>query len=466
MRSVLFLGLVVLAAVGCTARNPRSCSDGICTDPAFPFCDVDGAFGENVETCVAVDCAPGEVAACRSDQAIRCNATGTDFDLVQCELGCDAATGGCKGCSSDEQCNNPSPVCETTTNTCRTCVVDDECASRVCDIDTGRCLAETEVVYAAPTGADAGPCSLAMPCSLTEASAVASANLPRSTVRLLPGVYGTPLVITGSTITLIGVGATHQVAPGTKSLDVGDNAHLTVRGLTFELPPGGNLPEGILCNGTPNTPSVSLRGLAIRSSQSIRFASCALTMRDVSVQLASGNFNVETLDADRVRFQGTATPRNLTGGKNIRIVNSLFDNMAFTFGGGSLSFAFNTVFINGTFSPVVTCNSTGTTSALIENNVLLKIGSQGVQDALQTQGTICTANRNVLSPQITTIPGNNVVMDPLLLDPVNHDFHLQNVSPAIDSALPSTGLEVSADFERVARPQGLGFDIGAFERTP
>ena len=75
------------------------------------------------------------------------------------------------------------------------------------------------------------------------------------------------------------------------------------------------MPEGILCNGTPNTPSVSLRGLTIKSSQSLRFTSCALTMRDVSVELAAGNFNVGTLDADRVRFQGTTTPRNLTGGE-------------------------------------------------------------------------------------------------------------------------------------------------------
>lgn len=466
----VLVGLVFGLVTGCTKPNPRSCIDGTCTDPAFPFCDVDGTFGDTTDTCVAVDCRPGEVAACRDDLAIRCNATGNDYDLVQCELGCDAATGGCKGCSSDDQCNNPSPVCEMTTNTCRPCAVDDECASRVCDVDTGACLADSQIAYASPTSGAADPCTLAMPCSLTEAVVIASGNASRSTVRMLPGVYSAPLMITNATISLVGVGATHQVAPGTRSLEIGDGASVSVRGLTIDMPAGGAISEGLLCNGTPNAAALSLRDLAITASQSITVARCSLNLRDVDVDFASGaNLSRSTaptaLDAERVRFAGTMNPQIVTAGGDVRVVNSVFDNMAFNFEGGTLAFAFNTVFINGTGSFVMNCNSDGVNPALIENNVLHKIGTTGVQNALQTQGTTCTANHNVLSPQNTSIPGNNIVMNPMMVDPTNHDFHLQSGSPAIDVAVPSTDLQPDDDFERISRPQGLGFDIGAFERA-
>jgi len=86
-----------LWAAGCTTvSNPRSCADGFCHDPALPFCDVDGTIaGGQRLTCIAVECTPLELAACRGDEAIVCNATGDDYDVTHCEGGCDAGTGGC-----------------------------------------------------------------------------------------------------------------------------------------------------------------------------------------------------------------------------------------------------------------------------------------------------------------------------------------------------------------------------------
>jgi hypothetical protein len=94
--------VVVALMVGCTSKNPRDCSDGTCTDPAFPFCDIEGNFGDTTKTCVAVDCTPGMFASCRGDTAITCNSAGTDFDLIQCERGCDEASGGCRLCDPNE----------------------------------------------------------------------------------------------------------------------------------------------------------------------------------------------------------------------------------------------------------------------------------------------------------------------------------------------------------------------------
>jgi hypothetical protein len=50
----------------------------------------------------------------------------------------------------------------------------------------------------------------------------------------------------------------------------------------------------------------------------------------------------------------------------------------------------------------------------------------------------------------------------IFVDPAASDLHLSSLSPAIDS-----GTSVDAppeDFDGRARPQGAGYDIGAYER--
>src|SRR5262245_4491356 len=93
--------LGVVAGTGCgslTKPNPLSCLDGYCSDQAHPFCDVDGAFSGTPGLCLAVDCRPLAFEACRGDDAIVCNASGDDYDITHCELGCGDAAGGCMQC--------------------------------------------------------------------------------------------------------------------------------------------------------------------------------------------------------------------------------------------------------------------------------------------------------------------------------------------------------------------------------
>ena len=205
------VALVGLVLGACTSPNPRSCSDGTCTDPALPFCDVDGAIAGSPQTCIAVTCTPEEFKGCRGDQAIKCNATGNDFDLVQCQLGCDAAAGGCVACTSDDQCDNPSPICDLGAGECRTCRSDDECASKVCDTSSGACLAEASIVYATPTGVDSGPCTQAAPCSLDRAVAVATTAVAPPTLRMLPGTFVSPLDVHTPTPTPLSIVATAAI---------------------------------------------------------------------------------------------------------------------------------------------------------------------------------------------------------------------------------------------------------------
>jgi hypothetical protein len=90
----------LLCLVGCTKKNPAAvCHDGTCIDPAYPYCDVDGTVGGEPGTCIAVSCSPNQFAACRgTDTALQCNASGGNYDVVQCPLGCDKAAGGCRLC--------------------------------------------------------------------------------------------------------------------------------------------------------------------------------------------------------------------------------------------------------------------------------------------------------------------------------------------------------------------------------
>ncbi|MFH1740497.1 MAG: right-handed parallel beta-helix repeat-containing protein [bacterium] len=60
------------------------------------------------------------------------------------------------------------------------------------------------------------------------------------------------------------------------------------------------------------------------------------------------------------------------------------------------------------------------------------------------------------------LPGEgNIVADPMFVDPENGDYRLQRGSPAVDSGSPV--ITVTDDFDGTVRPQGNGFDMGAYE---
>lgn len=93
MTALRAMMLTSLCLVGCTRPNEASCVDDFCNNPALPFCDVDGTIGGDENTCIAVDCEPGTFVACRGDEAITCRASGVDYDVASCPLGCDDTIG-------------------------------------------------------------------------------------------------------------------------------------------------------------------------------------------------------------------------------------------------------------------------------------------------------------------------------------------------------------------------------------
>jgi hypothetical protein len=88
---------------GCTKSNPaKSCDDGTCSDPAYPICDVTGAIAGEAGSCVSAACTADKFVECRGDVEVRCNPEGSNYNLVTCERGCDAAADGCRLCDPGE----------------------------------------------------------------------------------------------------------------------------------------------------------------------------------------------------------------------------------------------------------------------------------------------------------------------------------------------------------------------------
>lgn len=100
-------------------------------------------------------------------------------------------------------------------------------------------------------------------------------------------------------------------------------------------------------------------------------------------------------------------------------------------------------------------------SATFHNNIITNYDT-GLVTA--ESGTI-TAEHNLFFSNTTNesgdiISSNNLEADPRFVDPTNGDFHLSEGSLAVDNGLD---VGVTVDLDGGVRPQGQGFDIGAYE---
>ena len=124
-------------------------------------------------------------------------------------------------------------------------------------------------------------------------------------------------------------------------------------------------------------------------------------------------------------------------------------------------------FVNNTFNcgtPILlrADGAIASTGAVIMNNIFYN-GYFGYDSV----STPASADYNLIYPDPTgqwgappKKPHDIWGLNPKFVDAVNYDFHLQAGSPAIDSGF---SVDIAADRDGVFRPQGLAWDIGAFE---
>ncbi len=449
--------LVLGLSVACTKPNPRSCADGLCSDPAFPFCDADGALEGSPGTCIAVDCTPQELVACQGDQELRCNAAGNDLDVIECQLGCVEASGGCVTCSSNEQCDNPTPVCDVASGVCRECSADSDCESTVCDLATGSCLAEASIAYAAPTGNSPASCLLESPCSLARAVLVATGSGTPLTLRMLPGTYTSALNISAAGVAPQRIVATGATLSAGVSLTAG--ASVDIRNITIETGP-----DRIACSGSILVMRDS-KWSSSNPSGGVSGTGCNLKIDNSEVNQIVGAdaFSLvsnNTLTVDRLHAVKGGIFAGAGGGTNnaLRVTNSLFEDGGLH-GAGETFVAFSTFVLHLDTGGFI-CSSDANR---IENNVIVTTTGDLFLD------TKCAYSNNIVFPSVLQGFGSGLSANDRLIDPKfisGNDFHLSPTSPALDAALPSqVGLDTNHDLEGTLRPQGIKPDIGALERV-
>lgn len=107
-----------------------------------------------------------------------------------------------------------------------------------------------------------------------------------------------------------------------------------------------------------------------------------------------------------------------------------------------------------------------TTNTKVYNNTLYNNAQNGIEVTSSSTGAVIRNNivyapETIINRGTSTTLSHNLTSDPKFVKSSANDFHLQSTSPAIDAGMALTAVPV--DFSGIPRPQGSGYDIGAYE---
>ncbi|NVB79178.1 MAG: hypothetical protein HOV81_12325 [Kofleriaceae bacterium] len=458
-----FSVLVVLLLVACTKPNPnRCCRDEIdCEEKGIPIgsqCEEGLVCRGN--QCIAQPC--GSSAAC--DLAVPycvdelCAATCTEdahcpgFEQTDAPYCVDGA---CAECRDSADCPSPTAaVCDA--GSCRACRAHDECASNLCDLDTGTCIAEASIAYAAPNGSAVSACTMAEPCTLTRAVTVLDSS--RTTIKLNPGTYSEGIANVSPQLAVYGPATIQGVSLERTNAKLRDLAII----------------GGLYCS-TANSvaPRSNLDAARVDVTLSIDSAVdaffCNLKLDRVRIQqpatqgVALVVSDHATLQMDRSSIDSVGRCISLSSTSYGEARNSIFRNCRGVNGviaGEPISFE---VFFSTFYNTILRCDRPLLT-VTIRDSIFLNEAAGAPADTVLGAG--CRNEYSLIKPQSAMVYGvnNTLNADPRFVNAAMGDFHLSAGSPAIDTADPAATETV--DFDGTTRPQGPGRDKGAFEYKP
>ena len=181
-----------------------------------------------------------------------------------------------------------------------------------------------------------------------------------------------------------------------------------------------------------------------------------------AVSLYSGCENVSVFNN---KVTNSRIPFTFENSKNIDIFNNIFysdGTVGYIFAGwggitGDINI-FNNIIIPSSNNHSIFISDCNILNTVIMKNNILQGGGCG-----ERNNNIWTGIRSGWTPSEGEFVETN--LSKIFLDPGNLDFRLKGGSPAIDNGTDLSEY-FTTDIEGISRPQGSGWDIGAYEYTP
>jgi hypothetical protein len=318
-------------------------------------------------------------------------------------------------------------------------------------------VTEANVIYVAPNGADSGSCPRTAPCA-TLPFAVGKTAGARTHVVLAPSTYQTNVNVANSTsassVTIHGGGSTLREQSSSSAVVKSGAAILELDNVTIV---GASTAAIDMSNGT-------LKHVSVNNSKGLLLTG-TITASDVDLTNVSGATNLPaavtvtppaTLTWNRGvilgGFQGISGPSVAFTNFNVALTNLVIartTDVALMFYETSGTVSFSTIVDSGSSAAQIDC--TTAPGLQIDHSIIWSTNAS----ERPTTGQ-CTLSSSIAGP-VTVNGAMNV--DPMFVNELAGDYHIKATSPANDAA--SSG--PSTDVEGTSRPQGAGFDLGAYE---
>lgn len=459
---------VVVAALleaSCTKPNPAACctSESDCAAiglSTIKACATGLACVQN--TCVAASCSsdadcPADHPACSQGLCVDCDAS---HSCSASEPVCNLDVNTCGPCSTAADCSAfaATPFCDVASGACRGCKLDTECDTGACASD-GTCVPESAIIWVATGGVTTGSCTRTAPCA-SLAYAISQGSPARTHVVMAAGAYPTAIgansiATNAPQLTIHGGGATLLATGSPAQTIVTASIPVTLIDLTLY---GDAIPIDAQA-------TVELAGVTIQSAKHVNVsASLAATDLQVTGGTEIDAFLVNggaTLTLDRAVITRSGAVSGATASvvhlNNVLIWGTAGRALGLS-GAGDISFT--TITDSGASTGAAPCVALLNPSIQVTSSIMwLPQGCTGAPNG-DAAGNGATFVSSIIS-NATPTPGVTNV-DPQFVNPTAHDYHLMATSPAVNAV--STGPAV--DLDGTARPQGAAYDIGAYEYKP